>query len=221
MPSSLTLATLCPVLVAHRLCQSLWNCSELRMPEGEILTAVGRKENCGRLRKTRALFLCKYIYRSCFNLVKESDTANQSLLPTDENIEVNSKKAFQEWGKIKKIRASDLIPLFPLSEVNHGNLLVSFCQVMLYAYLCDLINEWFFLRWVSIAARGLSLVAQAGLLSSHGAQLLVVVDSLGAGVGSRAWVQQSRCTGLVCPAACGVFLDQESIRCPLHWQADS
>lgn len=36
-------------------------------------------------------------------LVKESDTANQSLLPTDgEHEQVIQKKAFQEWGKIKK-----------------------------------------------------------------------------------------------------------------------
>jgi len=26
---------------------------------------------------------------------------------------------------------------------------------------------------------------------------------------------------LSCPAACGIFLDQESNLCPLHWQADS
>ena len=26
--------------------------------------------------------------------------------------------------------------------------------------------------------------------------------------------------GLSCPVACGVFLDQESNPCPLHWQAD-
>ena len=27
--------------------------------------------------------------------------------------------------------------------------------------------------------------------------------------------------GLSCPAACGLFLDQGSNRCPLHWQVDS
>ena len=27
--------------------------------------------------------------------------------------------------------------------------------------------------------------------------------------------------GLSCPAACGIFLDQGSNPCPLHWQADS
>ena len=27
--------------------------------------------------------------------------------------------------------------------------------------------------------------------------------------------------GLSCSAACGIFLDQRSNSCPLHWQADS
>ena len=31
----------------------------------------------------------------------------------------------------------------------------------------------------------------------------------------------SRDVGLGCPMACGIFPDQGSNRCPLHWQADS
>ena len=27
--------------------------------------------------------------------------------------------------------------------------------------------------------------------------------------------------GLSCPAACGIFMDQGSNLCPMHWQADS
>ena len=27
--------------------------------------------------------------------------------------------------------------------------------------------------------------------------------------------------GLGCPAACGIFMDQRSNLCPLHWQAES
>ena len=35
------------------------------------------------------------------------------------------------------------------------------------------------------------------------------------------WAQYLWHTGLVAPVACGIFLDQGSNPCPLHWQADS
>ena len=38
-------------------------------------------------------------------------------------------------------------------------------------------------------------------------------------LGARASVVVAR--GLSCPMACGIFLDQGSNPCPLHWQADS
>ena len=39
-------------------------------------------------------------------------------------------------------------------------------------------------------------------------------------MGSRAWASVVVARGLSCPAACGIFLDQGSNQCPLHWQAD-
>ena len=40
--------------------------------------------------------------------------------------------------------------------------------------------------------------------------------------GSRArWASVVLVHGLSCSAACGIFLDQGSNLCPLHWQADS
>ena len=69
---------------------------------------------------------------------------------------------------------------------------------------------YFWLRWVLVAACGLSLiVASGGLLfvAVHG--LLIAVASL---------VTEH---GLSCSAACGIFPDQESNPCPLHWQVDS
>ena len=35
------------------------------------------------------------------------------------------------------------------------------------------------------------------------------------------WAQYLWHTGLVAPVACGIFLDQGSNPCPLHWQVDS
>ena len=70
-------------------------------------------------------------------------------------------------------------------------------------------------------ARAFSSCGEQRLLSSCDFGFLIVVASLVAGLGLM-------CTGSVvvahelgCPAACGVFPDQRSNLCPLHWQADS
>ena len=68
---------------------------------------------------------------------------------------------------------------------------------------------YFWLCWIFIAVRGLSLVVASGGYSSlrrtdsRYAGSVVVVHGL------------SRC------AACGIFLDRGSDLCPLHWQVDS
>ena len=40
-------------------------------------------------------------------------------------------------------------------------------------------------------------------------------------LGSRLWGSVVAVHGLRCPAECGIFWDQGSNPCPLHWQADS
>ena len=103
--------------------------------------------------------------------------------------------------------------------------------------------------WVFVAACGLSLVAASGgysslqcagfslwwllLLQSSGSrhagfsscgeQPSVVVARGLSSCGSRALeCRLSSCgTGLSCPMACGIFPDQGSNPCPLHWQVDS
>ena len=81
---------------------------------------------------------------------------------------------------------------------------------------------YFWLCWVFVSVRGLSLVAASGDHSSSWCTGLslsrpLLLRSTG-----------SRCSGSVvvahrpsCPAACGIFPDQGSNPCPLHWQADS
>lgn len=59
-----------------------------------MLPVVGGKECCGRGQKTRALFLCRNDFRECFDLVKESDAANKSPLPPNQEIGVSSKRRF-------------------------------------------------------------------------------------------------------------------------------
>ena len=40
-------------------------------------------------------------------------------------------------------------------------------------------------------------------------------------MGSRAWICSLWQSGLTCPVACVIFLEQGLNPCPLHWQADS
>ena len=82
------------------------------------------------------------------------------------------------------------------------------------------ISLW--LRWVFVAARGLSLVAGSGGYSSlwcAGFSLwwLLLLRSAGSGCVASVVVAH----GLSCSAARGIFPDQGSNPCPLHWQADS
>ena len=86
-----------------------------------------------------------------------------------------------------------------------------------------LINFFFFwLCWVFIAARGLFLVAASGDYSSFccagfSLQWFLLLWSMGSRhTGSVVVAHQ-----LSCSAACGIFPDQGSNLCPLHWQADS
>ena len=82
---------------------------------------------------------------------------------------------------------------------------------------------YFWLPWVFIAARGLSLVAvTGGLLSSCCAQGFHCGGFSCFGTWALGWA----CSAVVahrpsCPEACGIFLDQELNLCLLHWQADS
>ena len=67
---------------------------------------------------------------------------------------------------------------------------------------------------------GLSLVAVRGLL-------IAVASLVEHGLQARGLQQPWRtgsvvvAQGLSCPAACGIFPDQGSNPCPLHWQVDS
>ena len=80
---------------------------------------------------------------------------------------------------------------------------------------------YFWLHWVFIAAHGLSLVAASRGYSSlqcTGFSLRWLQLQLRL-LGMRASVVVAH--GLSCSAACGIFPDQASNPCPLHWQADS
>ena len=81
---------------------------------------------------------------------------------------------------------------------------------------------YFWLCWVFISVRGLSLVAASGgHSSSRCAGLSLSWPLLLRSTGSRCAGSIVVAHGPSCSAACGIFPDQGSNPCALHWQADS
>ena len=81
---------------------------------------------------------------------------------------------------------------------------------------------YFWLCWVFVSVHGLSLVAASGGHSSSWCVGLSLSWPL------LLWSTSSRRSGSVvvahgpsCSTACGIFPDQGSNPCPLHWQADA
>ena len=104
---------------------------------------------------------------------------------------------------------------------NSPLLLIFVLFIYLFIYF-KFIYFYFWLCWVFISVRGLSLVAASGGHSSSWCTGLSLSRPL------LLWSTGSRHAGSVVVAhgpswsvACGIFPDQGSNQCPLHWQADS
>ena len=81
---------------------------------------------------------------------------------------------------------------------------------------------YFWLCWVFVSMRGLSLVAASGgHSSSRWAGLSLSRPLLLRSTGSRRAGSVVVAHGPSCSAACGIFPDQCLNPCSLHWQADS
>ena len=81
---------------------------------------------------------------------------------------------------------------------------------------------YFWLCWVFVSVWGLSLVAASGgHSSSRCAGLSLSRPLLLRSTGSRRTGSAVVAHGPSCSAACGIFPDQGSNPCPLHWQVDS
>ena len=90
----------------------------------------------------------------------------------------------------------------------------------LFCLFCLVIYFW--LCWVFVSVRGLSLVAASGDRSSSrcaGLSLSRPLPLRSTGFRRAGSVVVDH--GPSCSAACGIFPDQGSNPCPLHWQADS
>ena len=81
---------------------------------------------------------------------------------------------------------------------------------------------YFWLCWVFLSVRGLSPVAASGDHSSSRCAGLSLLRPLPLrSTGSRRAGSVIVAHGPSCSATCGIFPDQGSNPCPLHWQADS
>ena len=81
---------------------------------------------------------------------------------------------------------------------------------------------YFWLCWVFVSVRGLSLVAASGgHSSSQCVGLSLSWPLLLRSTSSRRAGSVVVAHGPSCSVTCGIFPDQGSNPCPLHWQADS
>ena len=105
-----------------------------------------------------------------------------------------------------------------LLNIYEGWIAFFFLFFKLWVYL--FIYLW--LCWVFVSVRGLSLVATSGgHSSSRCAGLSLLRPLLLRSTGSRRVGSVIVAHGPSCSTACGIFPDQGSNPCPLHWQADS
>ena len=112
---------------------------------------------------------------------------------------------------------SDLI----LLEISAAFLIVPglFLKII---YLFIYLFIYFWLCWVFVSVRGLSLVAASGGHSSlQCVGLWLSRPLLLQSTGSRRAGSVVVAHGPSCSAACGIFPNQGWNPCPLHWQADS
>ena len=102
------------------------------------------------------------------------------------------------------------------------DIVISFLKCFFLNLLIYWFIFYFWLWWVFVSVRGLSLVAARGGHSSLWCAGLSLSRSLLLqSTGSRRAGSVVVAHGPSCSAACGIFPDQGSNPCSLHWQADS
>ena len=100
--------------------------------------------------------------------------------------------------------------------------LLTATNITLFFFFNLFIFVYLWLCWVFVSVRGLSLVvASGGHSSSRCAGLSLSRSLLLRSTGSRRAGSVVGAHGPSCSAACGIFPDQGSNPCSLHWQAGS
>ena len=144
---------------------------------------------------------------------------------TDEVFTDVIKDANDQFSSFSK---QELYILLLEQQVTHKTLLMMLsCSLQYFSHIsflvfCNAITIYLFrLRWVFVAAHRLSLVAASRGYSSlwcmgFSLQWLLLLSTGSGRTGSVVVAHR-----LSCSAACGIFLDQGSNLCPLHWPAGS
>ena len=105
---------------------------------------------------------------------------------------------------------------------HQGSPIMWFLFFILYFLKLIYLFIYFWLCWVFVSVRGLSLVAASGGHSSSWCTgLSLLRHLLLQSTSSRRAGSVVVAHGPSCSAACGIFPDQGLNPCPLHWQADS
>ena len=136
---------------------------------------------------------------------------------------------FDDWwavsGEGNRERREFCPTVLTLGSWGKTALMISCCDSLFLFFsfflsICLFIYLW--LCWVFVSVRGLSLVvASGGHSSSRCAGLSLLRPLLLWSTGSRRAGSVIVAHGPSCSAARGIFPDQGSNPCPLHWQADS
>ena len=109
-----------------------------------------------------------------------------------------------------------------MSVFNVNTIVVFVCLFVCFLKLFIYLFIYLWLCWVLVSVQGLSLVvASGGHSSSRCAGLSLSRPLLLRSTGSRRAGSVTVAHGPSRSAACGIFPDQGSNPCPLHWQADS
>ena len=112
--------------------------------------------------------------------------------------------------------------ILDFSLYHHPNGQVHLQLLIFLKFIYYLFIIYFWLCWVFVSVRGLSPVAASGgHSSSRCAGLSLSQPLLLQSTGSRRAGSAVVANGPSCSVACGIFPDQGSNPCPLHWQADS
>ena len=136
----------------------------------------------------------------------------------------NSQKIFftVTWSVVFVFLTAFLLLIMSLQHTLIYNYIYIYFFIDLFELFFLNLFIYFWLCWVFVSVRGLSLVAASGgHSSSRCAGLSLSRPSLLRSIGSRRAGSVVVAHGPSCFVACGIFPDQGLNPCPLHWQADS
>ena len=154
----------------------------------------------------------------CWNSVKNTECLYPSISRKHSEVHSDWTRSVHEFifdlitGAIRMLDFGQVWIIYPIIIFLLKYCVYLFIYLFIYLWLC----------WVFVSVQGLSLVvASGGHSSSRCAGLSLLRPLLLQSTGSRRAGSAIVAHGPSRSAACGIFPDQGSNPCPLHWQTDS